>query len=132
MAAAQSFQATKKDIENIIVGQLSDNDVKSALSSADFVKEIIKEVATKFSTAEASDLSLVLPARLQDELEPFVKGELAGLLGKGVEAGFSKKISGGFNIGPKDGGYFISLTDETFKDLIAEYLRPVTRKLLFG
>ena len=87
MAAAQSFQATKKDIENIIVGQLSDNDVKSALSSADFVKEIIKEVATKFSTAEASDLSLVLPARLQDELEPFVKGELAGLLGKGVEAG---------------------------------------------
>lgn len=132
MAAAQSFQATKKDIENIIVGQLSDNDVKSALSSADFVKEIIKEVATKFSTTEASDLSLVLPARLQDELEPFVKGELAGLLGKGVEAGFSKKISGGFNIGPKDGGYFISLTDETFKDLIAEYLRPVTRKLLFG
>lgn len=132
MAASQSFQATKKDIENIIIGQLSAEDVKSALSSADFVKEIIKEVAVKFSTSEASDLSLILPARLQDELEPFVKEELAGLLGKGVDAKFSKKIAGGFNIGPKDGGYFISLTDETFKDLIAEYLRPVTRKLLFG
>ena len=132
MAATKSFQATKKDIENIIIGQLSAEDVKSALSSADFVKEIIKEVAVKFSTSEASDLSLILPARLQDELEPCVTEELAGLLGKGVDAKFSKKIAGGFNIGPKDGGYFISLTDETFKDLIAEYLRPVTRKLLFG
>ena len=45
---------------------------------------------------------------------------------------FSKKVGGGFSIGPKDGSWFVSLTDETFRELIAEYLRPVTRKLLFG
>ncbi len=49
-----------------------------------------------------------------------------------VKADFSKKIAGGFTIGPKDGGYFISLTDDSFKELIGEYLRPVTKKLLFG
>ena len=43
-----------------------------------------------------------------------------------------RKIAGGFNIGPKDGSYFISMTDESFKNLICEYLRPATRKLLFG
>ena len=32
---------------------------------------------------------------------------------------------GGMQIGPKDGGYYISLTDGTFKDLISSYLRPV-------
>ena len=41
-------------------------------------------------------------------------------------------MAGGFAIGPKDGSWFVSLTDETFRALIAEYLRPVTRKLLFG
>ena len=47
-------------------------------------------------------------------------------------AEFSKKIAGGFNIGPADGSWFVSLTDEAFSALISEYLRPVTKKLLFG
>ena len=132
MAASQSLQATKKDIENLIIGSFAGEEVKKSLSSADFVKEIIRTVAEKFSSEESSDLSLVLPASLQAELEPFVKGELAELLGKGVEATFSKKLSGGFNIGPKDGGYFISMTDDTFNELITEYLRPITKKFLFG
>ena len=132
MAASQSLQATKKDIENLIIGSFAGEEVKKSLTSADFVKQVITSVAQKFSSEESCDLSLVLPASLQDQLEPFVKGELATLLGKGIDATFSKKISGGFNIGPKDGGYFISMTDETFNELITEYLRPVTKKFLFG
>ena len=54
------------------------------------------------------------------------------MLGSEVQATFSKKISGGFTIGPKDGGWFVSMTDETFSDLISSYLRPATKKLLFG
>ena len=65
-------------------------------------------------------------------MEPFVKSELGKVLGANVEAAFSKKIAGGFTIGPKDGSYFISLTDDTFRALIGEYLRPATKKLLFG
>ena len=132
MAAAQSFQATKSDIENLIIGKFAGEEVKKTLSSAEFVKTFLQSVAEKFSSEEATDLSVVLPASLQDELEPFVKGQLSRILGKEVSASFSKKISGGFTIGPKDGGYFISMTDDTFNDLITEYLRPVTKKLLFG
>jgi V/A-type H+-transporting ATPase subunit E len=61
-----------------------------------------------------------------------VNGELGKALNAGIEASFSKKIGGGFKIGPKDGGYFVSFTDETFNELIAEYLRPATKKILFG
>ena len=132
MAASQSLQATRKDIENLIIGSFAGEEVKKSLTSAEFVKQVITSVAQKFSSEESCDLNLVLPASLQDQLEPFVKGELATLLGKGIDATFSKKISGGFSIGPKDGGYFISMTDETFNELITEYLRPVTKKLLFG
>ena len=132
MAAVQSIQATRKDIENLMVGRMTDKQVSSTLSSADFVKEIIKAVAEKFNAEEAVDLNIVLPESLRKELEPFVSGELANILKGGVTAEFSKKVAGGFTIGPKDGSYFISLTDETFKSLIGDYLRPATRKILFG
>ncbi len=132
MAAAQSIQATRKDIENLMAGKMTGKQVDSALSSADFVKEIIKAVATKFNAEEAVDLNVVLPESLRKDLEPFVAGELAKELKGGVTAQFSKKVAGGFTIGPKDGSYFISLTDETFKTLISDYLRPATRKILFG
>ena len=132
MASTQSLAATKKDIETLVVGKMTDEAVKKALSSADFVKDIIKAVAEKFTTDGPVDLELILPEALKADLEPFATKELAKILGAGVQASFSKKVSGGFRIGPKDGGYFISFTEETFNELISEYLRPATKKLLFG
>ena len=132
MASSQSLAATRKDIETLIVGKMAGEPVKKALASADFVKEIIKAVAEKFTTEGPVDLALVLPENLQKDLEPFVNTELSKILNAGVEASFSKKVSGGFKIGPKEGGYFVSFTDETFDQLISEYLRPATKKILFG
>ena len=132
MAAQQAVQATRSDIENLVVSKFVDGTVDKALSNEEYIKGIITAVAQKFSADEPADLSLVLPESLKGALEPFVKNELGKLLGKGVDASFSKKVAGGFKIGPKDGGYFVSLTDDTFKDLIGSYLRPATKKLLFG
>ena len=132
MASTQSIAATKKDIETLIVGKMTGEAVKKTLSSSDFIKDLIKAVAEKFTTDGPVDLNLVLPESLKNDLEPFATKELAKILGAGVEASFSKKIAGGFQIGPKDGGYFVSFTEETFNQLISEYLRPATKKLLFG
>ena len=132
MAAGQSVAATKKDIETLIVTKMTEAEVKKALTSADFVKEVILAVAKGFNINEAVDLEVVLPESMKSELEPFVTNELNKTLKGGVEASFSKKVAGGFTIGPKDGGYFISFTDETFNALISEYLRPATKKILFG
>ena len=132
MASMQALQATRADIENLVIAKAVDAPVAKALSSEEYIKGIITAVAQKFSAEEPADLALVLPESLKAGLEPFVKNELGKLLGKGVEASFSKKLAGGFKIGPKDGGYFVSLTDDTFKDLIGAYLRPATKSLLFG
>ncbi len=132
MASAQCLQATRKDIESLIVGKIEESKVSETLKDTAFVKEMIKAVAQKFNTDEASDIALVLPESQKAELEPWLKNELAKTLKGGVQADFSKKISGGFTVGPKDGSWFVSLTEQTFNELIAEYLRPVTRKLLFG
>ena len=132
MAAAQSLAATRKDIETLVVTKMTGAETSKALSSAEFVKEVILAVAKGFNTEEPVDLEVVLPESLKTDLEGFITKELASVLKGGVEASFSKKIAGGFTIGPKDGGYFISFTEETFNSLISEYLRPATKKILFG
>ena len=132
MAASESMAATRQAIEKLLVGKMTEAPVKAALNDTAFIKEIIKAVAQGFSSQQSEDIALVLPESLKAELEPFVEKELSAQLGRGISASFSKKIGGGFNIGPKDGGWFISFTDETFIELISAYLRPASRKILFG
>ena len=129
MASAQALQATRKNLENLIVAKAS---TQNATSDPEFLKSIIKTVAEGFNASEGSGVALVLPEALKAKLEPFAEAELAKALAAPVEVSFSRKFSGGFTIGPRDGSYYISFTDKTFNELIAEYLRPVTRKLLFG
>jgi len=132
MASEQALQATRKDIENILTDSIVKEGTAKALADADLLKEIILAVAKNFSAQESADLEVVLPESLKKELEPWVSASLAKNLKGGVKASFSKKVAGGFTIGPADGGWFVSLTDETFTALIGEYLRPITKKLLFG
>lgn len=132
MAAEESLQTVRSSIADTLVANMSSLKVDEALSSDEFVKGLIKAVAANFSSEDSRDLEMVLPESLKEGLEPFVKNELAGMLGKGVDVSFSRKIGGGMQVGSKDGGYYISLTNDTFKDLIASYLRPVTKRILFG
>lgn len=132
MASEQALMATKKDIENLLVNALCAEETEKVLSEEKFLKEIILAVAQKFSTQQSEDISLVLPASLKSMLEPWVSTELKKALKKEISVDFSKKIKGGFSIGPQNGSWHISMSDESFKALISEYLRPVTKKLLFG
>lgn len=132
MASEQALMATKKDIENLLVNALCTKETEKVLSEEKFLKEIILAVAQKFSTQQSEDISLVLPASLKSMLEPWVSTELKKALKKEISVDFSKKIKGGFSIGPQNGSWYISMSDESFKALISEYLRPVTKKLLFG
>lgn len=132
MASEQALMATKKDIENLLVNALCAEETEKVLSEEKFLKEIILAVAQKFSTQQSEDISLVLPASLESMLEPWVSTELKKALKKEISVNFSKKIKGGFSIGPQNGSWYISMSDESFKALISEYLRPVTKKLLFG
>ena len=134
MAAGQCMAVVKQEIETLLVNKVADSEIRNALTSADFVKQTITAVAKAFDPtgSEPTDIELILPESLKKELEPFLRKELASVLKGNVEASFSKKISGGFNIGPKGEGWFISFTDETFRELIVSYLRPAAKKILFG
>lgn len=132
MASSQALQATKKDIEDLLLSGTINEGVGKELADTKFLEQIILNVAKNFSTQESTDISLILPLSVKEKVQPWLESELKKALRKEVKAEFSKKISGGFTIGPADGRYFISLTDETFSELICEYLRPLTKKILFG
>lgn len=134
MAATQSIAVTKQEIEKMVVTKAAAAGVKANLENASFVKELILSVVKAFNPQNASpvDLSLILPESLKAELEPFVKNEIANQFKGEVKVDYSKKMNGGFKISPKEGGYMLQFTDEEFTQLIANYLRPATKKILFG
>ena len=60
MASTQALQATRENLEKLIVAEAVDKPVKDALSSEEFVKGILTAVAQRFSTQEISRANLSL------------------------------------------------------------------------
>lgn len=134
MAATQSIAVTKQEIEKMVVTKSAAEGVKVNMGNVAFVKELIMSIVKAFNPQNASpvDLSLILPESLKTEVEPFVKNEIANQFKGEVKVDYSKKMNGGFKVAPKGGGYVLQFTDDEFAQLIANYLRPATKKILFG
>ncbi len=134
MASTQTIAALKQQVENMIITQAVARPVGAALSDEGFVKDLITMVVRAFnaSNPDGIGLEVILPTAAQKELEQAFANELTETLGKGVEVKNVKGLSNGFKIGPKDGGYQISFTADDFTGLVGEYLRPASKKVLFG
>jgi len=134
MAAKQSIAVTKQEIEQMLVTKAAQQGVGQALSSADFSKELITSVVKAFNPQNASPVALdmILPESLKAQLDPFITAEIAKAFNGEIRVDYSKKMNGGFKVSPREGGYMLQFTDEEFTQLIANYLRPATKKILFG
>ncbi|MCR5645783.1 MAG: hypothetical protein K6F96_05285 [Bacteroidales bacterium] len=134
MAATQSIAVTKQEIEKMVVTNTATEGVKANMGNAEFVKELITNVVKAFNPQNASPvaLDLILPESLKAQVEPFVQNEIANQFKGEVKVDYSKKMNGGFKVAPKDGGYVLQFTDDEFTQLVANYLRPATKKILFG
>jgi V/A-type H+-transporting ATPase subunit E len=134
MAATQSIAVTKQEIEQMVVTQTAQQGVKANMGNTEFVKDLIMSVIRAFNPQNASPvgLDLILPEAMKAQVEPFVQNEIAQQFKGEVKVDYSKKMNGGFKVAPREGGYMLQFTDEEFTQLIANYLRPATKKILFG
>jgi len=134
MAYSEALTTVKQQIEEAVTTKAIGAPVKEAFADKEYVKTLIASVVKAFNaaSAEPSGLDVILPAAVQKELGDKHAAQLAAELGKGMEVRFDKNIAGGFRIAPKDGGFQISFTEEDFTALICQYLRPATKKILFG
>lgn len=129
LASRQTVSTVKQAIEKLVITEAVDAKVDSALSSEEFVKSLV--MASVEALKNEDSLVITLPES-EAATAKFLTGEIAKTFKGEAEVVCSKKTGSGFTIGPKDGSYFINFTDGAFKELIGEYLRPATRKILFG
>ena len=134
MASSQTIAAVRQQIENIIITKATSGAVRHNLEDTGLIKSLLTTVAEAFNAADPvpAGLDVILPASMQKEMETWIWEKAASVMKEGISVSFSKQISGGFKIGPHNGGYMISFAEEDFQNILAGYLRPATRKLLFG
>ncbi|MBR4659817.1 MAG: hypothetical protein IKO77_00075 [Bacteroidales bacterium] len=134
LASTMTISAVRQQVENAVVARAVAQPVSRAFSDPAFVRELLATVVKAFKASEtqARELDVILPDSLKSEIDASYAAELSTILGAGVEISYLKGLPGGFRIGPRDGGYRIDITEEEFSSLIGAYLRPATRKILFG
>ena len=134
LAAKQTIRTVKQQITDMIVSKVIDEPIKKAFDDVKFVKEIIETVVKNWNPQknEAIDLSVLLPADLEKEFAKFFTAKSGEELNANLELSFSDSIKGGFKVGPADGSYKISFSEDDFENFFKSYLRPKTVEMLYA
>ena len=132
LAGRQAVSKIKTELAEAVIMKSTGAAVKAATMDAAFVKDMLLAVAQNWTSA-TTDVSLkaLLPEEKRTELDAVMQKSAAELLKAGVEVGYSKEVKTGFKLGEKNGGYYISFTDESFDALLKEYLREKVSNMLY-
>lgn len=133
LSGKQAMSDLKQKIVDMIEAQTIMPDTRKAFQDKEFVQGLISSIISNWDpkSNDSVDLEVVLPAEQKKEWETFFGSKTGNLLSKGIEVSFNQKIKGGFKVGPKEGGYLISFSDEDFAHFFKAYLRPRLIELLF-
>jgi V/A-type H+-transporting ATPase subunit E len=134
LAGRQAVGKIKEEISTMIVAGSVAGGVKQAGIDPAFIKEVLLAVAKNWNGASSGKVALgvLLPESKQKELTAAFEKSAKELLSNGIEVGYSRDVKSGFKVGAKDGGYYISFSDEDFDALLGGYLRERVSKILYG
>ena len=133
LAGKQAVSKIKSEIASLIVAKSTSEGVKSAVVDPAFVKEMLVSVAKNWNGADSGkvELQALLPETERAKFDAAFAKSAKALLDAGIEVGYSKDVKSGFKVGAKEGGYYISFSEEDVEALLAEYLREKVYQLLF-
>ena len=133
LAGRQAVAKIKNEIAEAVVAKSTAAGVKAANLDGSFVKEMLLAVAKNWNGAAGSkvELTALLPEAARVQLDAAMKAASTELLSAGVEVGYSADVKSGFKVAQKEGGYYISFSDDDFNALLGSYLRDKVRDLLF-
>ncbi len=130
LATRQVVAALKENIANLVVAKSVTPSVHGAMLDVDFVKEMLLSVARGWS-GEKVALVATLPSQMKAQFDGEIEGATKALLNEGIEVGYSEKVKSGFKVAPKEGGFYISFTEDDFAALLAEYMKEKVTRMLF-
>lgn len=133
LAGKQAVSKIKAEIASMIIAKSTYDGVKQAAMDPAFIKEMLLAVARNWNGADSSKVTLeaLLPETERERLDAAFEASAKELLTAGIEVGWSKEVRTGFKVGARDGGYYISFSDEDFDALLKEYLRDKVARLLY-
>jgi len=133
LSARQAISTIKQHITDLITAKSTDESVKEAFRDKEFLKKIIETTIKNWNPGkEAYDLQLLLSVEDEKTLVEYFTRKQKDLMKGLLEIRFDDHMNAGFKIGPKDGRFLISFTDEDFMNFFKNYLRPRTIQLLYG
>jgi V/A-type H+-transporting ATPase subunit E len=125
--AAQSSEALKTEITNLLTNKVATGGVKEAVEDKTFMKQLILELVRNWSENQTVTVGVENPA----ELEQYIASQVKELLDKGLKIETVNGIKTGFTVSPEDGSYKVVFGEKEFTDYFKEFLRPQVQQLLF-
>lgn len=125
--AAQSVEALKSEVTNLITGKVVSENVKAVAADPAFMQKVILELVKSWPSQE----NLVIQSADAEALKKYFLSNAKDLLNKGVTI---KQVSGkktSFSIMPADGSYKVSFGEDEFVEFFKEFLRPQLVEALF-
>jgi len=131
LSAQQTISALKQDITELVTAKATEPPTNEAFQDKDFLKGIIQSLIEHWQQ-EGQGTALRLSPDREKELYEYFEARAQQSLQEGLAVKPDPKLSQGFRIGPEDGSYVVSFTEEDFQAFFADFLRPRTKELLYG
>lgn len=132
LSGKQSLNALKQQVVDVVNGGIVTSALKGTFDN-DFLKKIIELTLVNWSkSGQGMDISLLLPSDQEKLLGDYFRKEAKQYIDKGLSIQFDKSLKNGFQLGPKDGSYKVSFTEEDFANFFKQYLRPKLVEFLFS
>lgn len=125
--AAQSTEALKTEIINLVTDKLSTTQVKTVVEDKLFMQQLIVELVQNWSKNDTLTVGVENP----EELESYIASHAKNLLDNGLKIESVNGIKTGFTLVPEDGSYKVKFGEEEFINYFREFLRPQIQQLLF-
>lgn len=133
LASAQCTETLKKEISSLLIKSSVNNGVKSAVEDKDFWSQLIIGLLNVWNQKGQIDQFEILMA--PDDLkvmQDYLSKNYQEKLDTAPHFIPSPSIKNGFKVNATKEGYQISFTEDDLEAFLMNYLRPTTKKLLFG
>jgi len=130
MAGNQAVSSLKQKIGEMVTADMTAAPLSASFDDVSFIKKLIETVVGNWKVE--GGLILELPEASKKELQSYVESTIKKMVDGSFDVVFQAGMASGFKIGPADGGYMVSFTEESFDNFLKDYLRPRAERFLFG
>ncbi|GAF04716.1 V-type ATP synthase subunit E family protein [Saccharicrinis fermentans] len=131
LASQQAISTLRQKIGKSITAAVAEPTLNEVFSDKKYVQSLITKLVEGWTKTGNFDINIVLPDADKAELDEKITKSFAAEINKGLSFKFDSAVKSGFKVGPSDGSYVISFTEEDFKNFFMSFLRPKTNQLLF-